>query len=122
MHGYFVHTEHTETASVSCGTSCTSVVSTSVTSVEVQKRAIKNKLFTHAESHASMQVFRKHTDSTHSNSIDKTYYYYVCGVEDAWAVQIVIATTPKPLDDDQNNYARQRLGRINMDFFLLTPK
>ena len=69
-----------------------------------------------------MQMFRKHTDSTHSNSIDKTYYYYVFGVEDAWAVQIVIATTPKPLDDDQNSYTRQRLGRINTEIFLLTPQ
>ena len=48
--------------------------------------------------------------------------YYVFGVEDAWAVQIVIATTPKPLDDDQNNYTRQRLGKINMEIFLLTPQ
>ena len=42
-----------ETAAVPCGTSHANAVSTYTTSVDIQKRAIKKKLFTHAESYTS---------------------------------------------------------------------
>ena len=48
VHVCMVHTERTETAAVSCGTSHASAVSIYTTSVDIQKRCYK-KLITHVE-------------------------------------------------------------------------
>ena len=42
VHGCMVYTERAETAAVSCGTGHASAVSTYTTSVDIQKRAVKN--------------------------------------------------------------------------------
>ena len=53
VHGCMVYTERAEMAAVSCGTSHTTAVSKYTTSVDIEKRATKKKLFTRVESHAS---------------------------------------------------------------------
>ena len=67
-----------ETAAVPCGTSHANAVSTYTTSVDIQKRAIKKKLFTHAESYTSAVSLLERGEQRYIKAINSYGQNAVC--------------------------------------------
>ena len=74
VHRCMVYTERAETAAVSCGTSHVSAVKhVYTTSVDIQKRAIKDIHSYHVESHASAVSLLESGEQRYIKAINNNY-------------------------------------------------